>query len=107
MQHAIELCADLTSDMEEYKKNRDLIYNGLTKIGYECVKPEGAFYLFMKALEDDAYAFMEKAKKHNIIVVPSDNFGVTGYVRLAYCVSSTTIINSLPAFEELYKEYKK
>ncbi len=105
MQHAIELCADLTSDMEEYKKNRDLIYNGLTKIGYECVKPEGAFYLFMKALEDDAYAFMEKAKKHNIIVVPSDNFGVTGYVRLAYCVSSTTIINSLPAFEELYKEY--
>ena len=107
MQHAIELCADLTSDMEEYKKNRDLIYNGLTKIGYECVKPEGAFYLFMKALEDDAYAFMEKAKKHNIIVVPSDNFGVTGYVRLAYCVSSTTIINSLPAFEELYKEYTK
>ena len=107
MQHAIELCADLTSDMEEYKKNRDLIYNGLRKIGYECVKPEGAFYLFMKALEDDAYAFMEKAKKHNIIVVPSDNFGVTGYVRLAYCVSSTTIINSLPAFEELYKEYTK
>lgn len=106
MQHAIELCADLTSDMNEYKKNRDLIYNGLTKIGYKCVKPEGAFYLFMKALEDDAYEFMEKAKKHNIIVVPSDNFGVKGYVRLAYCVSSSTIINSLPAFEELYKEYK-
>ena len=106
MQHAIELCADLTSDMNEYKKNRDLIYNGLTEIGYECVKPEGAFYLFMKALEDDAYAFMEKAKKHNIIVVPSDNFGVTGYVRLAYCVSSSTIINSLPAFKDLYNEYK-
>jgi len=105
MQHAIELCADLTSDMEEYKKNRDLIYNGLAKIGYECVKPEGAFYLFMKALEDDAYKFMEKAKKHNIIIVPSDNFGVKGYVRLAYCVSSKTIINSMKSFEELYKEY--
>ncbi len=107
MQHAIELCADLTSDMNEYQKNRDLIYNGLTKIGYECVKPEGAFYLFMKALEDDAYAFMEKAKKYNIIVVPSDNFGVTGYVRLAYCVSTKTIENSLPAFQKLFDSYKK
>ena len=106
MQHAIELCADLTSDMNEYKKNRDLIYNGLTKIGYECVKPDGAFYLFMKALEDDAYKFMEKAKKYNIIVVPSDNFGVKGYVRLAYCVSSSTIINSMEAFKKLYNEYK-
>jgi len=107
MQHAIELCATLTSDMNEYQKNRDLIYNGLTKIGYNCVKPEGAFYLFVKALEDDAYKFMEKAKKYNIIVVPSDNFGVKGYVRLAYCVSSETIINSMDAFEKLYKEYQK
>ena len=107
MQHTIELCADLTSDMNEYKKNRDLIYNGLTKIGYECVKPDGAFYLFMKALDDDAYKFMEKAKKYNIIVVPSDNFGVKGYVRLAYCVSSSTIINSMEAFKKLYKEYNK
>ena len=107
MQHAIELCADLTSDMNEYKKNRDLIYNGLTEIGYECVKPDGAFYLFMKALEDDAYKFMEKAKQFNIIVVPSDNFGVKGYVRLAYCVSSSTIINSMEAFKKLYNEYKK
>ena len=107
MQHAIELCADLTSDMNEYQKNRDLIYNGLTKIGYECVKPEGAFYLFMKALESDAYKFMEKAKEFNIIVVPSDNFGVTGYVRLAYCVSTKTIENSLPAFQKLFDSYKK
>ena len=107
MQHAIELCADLTSDMNEYKKNRDLIYNGLTKIGYNCVKPEGAFYLFMKALEDDAYKFMERAKEYNIIVVPSDNFGVKGYVRLAYCVSSKTIIDSMAAFEKLYKSYNK
>ena len=107
MQHAIELCADKTSDMNEYQKNRDLIYNGLTKIGYECVKPEGAFYLFMKALESDAYKFMEKAKEFNIIVVPSDNFGVTGYVRLAYCVSTKTIEKSLPAFQKLFDSYKK
>ena len=106
-QHVIEACASLTSNMNEYKKNRDLIYNGLTKIGYECVQPQGAFYLFMKALEDDAYNFMEKAKKYNIIVVPSDNFGVKGYVRLAYCVSTETIINSMGAFEKLYKEYNK
>ena len=107
MQHAIELCPDKTSDMNEYKKNRDLIYNGLTEIGYECVEPQGAFYLFMKALEDDAYKFMERAKVHNIIVVPSDNFGVKGYVRLAYCVSSKTITNSMKAFKELFDEYNK
>lgn len=107
MQHAIEKCAETISDMNEYTKNRDLIYNGLTEIGYDCVKPEGAFYLFVKSLEPDAYNFMENAKKHNIIVVPSDNFGVTGYVRLAYCVSSKTIINSMKAFKELYNDYNK
>ena len=107
MQHAIELCADKTSDMNEYKKNRDLIYNGLTGMGYECVEPQGAFYLFMKAFEADAYKFMERAKAHNIIVVPSDNFGVKGYVRLAYCVSSKTITNSMKAFKELFEEYNK
>ena len=106
-QHVIEKCADLTSDMNEYAKNRDLLYKGLTKIGYECVYPQGAFYLFVKALEVDANKFMENAKKYNLVVVPSDNFGVTGYVRLAYCVDSKTIINSMEAFEKLYKEYNK
>ena len=106
-QHVIEKCATYTSDMNEYKKNRDLIYNGLTNIGYTCVQPQGAFYLFMKSLEDDAYKFMERAKQFNIIVVPSDNFGVKGYVRLAYCVSDTTIKNSLPAFKALFDSYKK
>lgn len=105
-QHVIEKCADLTSNMNEYAKNRDLLYNGLTKIGYECVYPQGAFYLFVKSLEPDANKFMEKAKKYNLIIVPSDNFGVTGYFRLAYCVDSKTIINSMEAFEKLYKEYK-
>ncbi len=104
-QKVIERCATITSDMNEYKKNRDLLYNGLKKIGYECVYPQGAFYLFVKALEPDANKFMEKAKKYNIVIVPSDGFGVKGYVRLAYCVSSKTIVDSLPAFEKLYKEY--
>ena len=92
--------------MNEYAKNRDLLYNGLTKIGFECVYPQGAFYLFVKSPEPDANKFMERAKKYNIVVVPSDGFGVKGYVRLAYCVSSKTFINSLPDFEELMKEYK-
>ena len=107
MQHAIELCADKTSDMNEYTKNRNLIYDGLTKIGYECVKPEGAFYLFVKALDSDAYKFMEEAKKYNLVLGPSDNFGVTGYVRLAYCVSEETIVNSMPWFKKLYDSYNK
>ncbi len=104
-QKVIARCANVTSDMNEYVKNRDLLYNGLTKIGFECVYPQGAFYLFVKSPEEDAYQFMEKAKKYNIVVVPSDGFGVKGYVRLAYCVSSETIINSLPQFEKLMKEY--
>ncbi|MCR5112604.1 MAG: pyridoxal phosphate-dependent aminotransferase [Acholeplasmatales bacterium] len=105
-QKVIAQVADKTSDMSEYAKNRDLLYNGLTKLGYECVYPQGAFYLFMKSPEADANQFMEKAKKYNIVVVPSDGFGVKGYVRLAYCVSSKTIVDSLPAFAELIKEYK-
>ena len=106
MQHVIEKVADKTSDMNAYVINRNLIYDGLTKIGYECVKPEGAFYLFVKSLEKDAYKFMERAKEYNIIVVPSDNFGIEGYVRLAYCVSKDTISNSLPAFKKLFDSYK-
>ena len=105
-QKLIAECVNLTSDMREYAKNRDLLYNGLTKIGYECVYPQGAFYLFMKSPENDSYKFMEKAKKYNIVLVPSDNFGVKGYVRLAYCVSSDTIINSMPAWQELFNEYQ-
>ncbi|MBR6072315.1 MAG: pyridoxal phosphate-dependent aminotransferase [Acholeplasmatales bacterium] len=105
-QKVIERCATLTSDMNEYKKNRDLLYNGLKKVGFECVYPQGAFYLFVKSPEADANKFMEKAKKYNIVIVPSDGFGVKGYVRLAYCVSSKVIIDSMPAFEKLYNEYK-
>lgn len=106
-QKVIAKCADKTSDMEAYKENRDLLYNGLTKLGYECVYPQGAFYLFMKSPEDDSFKFMEKAKKYNIVLVPSDSFGVKGYVRIAYCISKDTIINSMPQFEKLMKEYRK
>lgn len=107
MQFAIADCANLTSDLKAYEENRNLIYKGLKKLGYKCVKPDGAFYLFVKALEKDAYAFYKKALEYDILVVPSDDFGVKGYVRIAYCVSKETIINSLPKFKELKESYKK
>lgn len=105
-QKLIAKCANQTSNMSAYAENRDILYNGLTKIGFECVYPQGAFYLFVKSPEKDSMSFMEKAKKYNLIIVPSNSFGVDGYVRLSYCVSKDTIVNSLPAFEELMKEYK-
>ena len=107
MQFAIADCANLTSDLKAYEENRNLIYKGLKKLGYKCVKPDGAFYLFVKALEKDAYAFYKKALEYDILVVPSDDFGVKGYVRIAYCVSKETIINSLPKIKELKESYKK
>lgn len=95
-----------SSDVEEYRKNRDLLYGFLTETGYECVLPEGAFYLFVKALEPDAVAFSERAKKRELLLVPSDSFGVKGYVRISYCVSRAVIERSLPAFKALYEEYR-
>ncbi|MCQ2387535.1 MAG: pyridoxal phosphate-dependent aminotransferase [Clostridia bacterium] len=106
-QQVIKNCINAKVDINIYKQNRDILYNNLTKMGYQCVKPDGAFYLFVKALEKDAYAFFEKAKKHELLVVPCDDFGVKGYVRIAYCVDKKRIVNSLPAFEKLIKEYKK
>ncbi len=106
-QKLIARCANQTSNMEMYAENRDLLYKGLTQLGYECIYPQGAFYLFVKSLEPNAYLFMEKAKQYNLVLVPSDSFGVKGYVRLAYCVSKETIINSLPQFENLKNQYKR
>ena len=94
-------------DVNIYKENRDILYNALTEYGYECVQPDGAFYLFVRALEDDAYKFFEKAKQKEILVVPCDDFGVSGYVRIAYCVDKQRIVNALPAFKSLAEEYKK
>lgn len=104
-QQVIARCIDAKVNVEAYKENRDLLYDNLTKYGYECVKPDGAFYLFVKALEDDAYAFYEKAKKHEILVVPCDDFGVTGYVRIAYCTDKSRVEGALPAFKALAEEY--
>ena len=93
-------------DVGIYKENRDILYNALTEYGYECVKPDGAFYLFVKALEDDATEFYKKAKQKEILLVPCDDFGVTGYVRIAYCVPKERIVKSLPYFKELADEYR-
>jgi len=97
----------LTSDVEAYRKNRDLLLASLSRMGYVITPPEGAFYLFVKALEEDAAAFCERAKKYELLLVPSDSFGVKGFVRIAYCVSGETIERSLPAFEKLWEEYQK
>ena len=105
-QHVIARCADAKVDIEIYKENRDLLYDNLTAYGYECVKPDGAFYLFVKALEEDAYRFYEAAKKHEILVVPCDDFGVKGYVRIAYCVDKARVLGALPAFRALAEEYR-
>jgi len=105
-QQVISRCMNAKVDIEIYRENRDLLYNNLTSYGYECVKPDGAFYLFVKALEEDAYKFYEKAKEHEILVVPCDDFGVSGYVRIAYCVDKARVLGALPAFEKLAREYK-
>ncbi len=105
-QQVVAKCVDDTGDISAYKKNRDILVDGLQRIGYTCVKPQGAFYLFMKALEEDAYAFCEQAKKYDLLLVPSDDFGCPGYVRISYCVSEKTIVDSMPAFEKLMEEYR-
>ena len=105
-QHVITKCAPLTSDLSIYAKNRDLLLNGLTEIGYTCVPPDGAFYLFVKALEEDAVSFCERAKQFDLLLVPSDDFGCPGYVRIAYCVSGDMITRSMPAFRKLFESYK-
>lgn len=107
MQRVIAECDGKTADISLYNKNRHLLYDSLTEIGYNAVKPQGAFYLFVKALEDDAYAFCERAKKHELLLVPSDSFGVKGYVRISYCVAYDTIKNSIPAFKALFDEYNQ
>ncbi len=106
-QKAIARCVDVPCDVSAYKKNRDLLYHGLTDFGYECVRPQGAFYLFVKSPEPDAKAFSERAKKYDVLVVPGDSFGCTGYVRVSYCVSEQTIKDALPVFAEIMKEYQE
>ena len=92
-------------DVNIYKKNRDLLYNHLISLGFECVKPEGAFYLFPKALIEDDKKFAEAAKKYNILIVPGSAFGCPGYFRLSYCISYKKIEKSLESFTKLAKEF--
>lgn len=106
-QRVAAACVEETADLSVYKENRDLMYRSLTEYGYECVRPDGAFYLFVRALEPDAAAFCERAKKYELLLVPGDDFGCPGYVRIAYCVKTEQIINALPAFKKLAEEYGK
>ena len=104
-QKMIVKCQGATGDINAYKENRDLLYEGLTKIGYHCFKPDGAFYMFVKALEDDSNAFCEKAKEEDVLIVAADGFGCPGWVRVSYCVDQDMIKRSMPAFERLYNKY--
>lgn len=107
MQRVIKRCieTDAQVNLEAYDKNRNLLYHGLKKLGFSCIKPEGAFYLFVKAPEEDEKAFCARAQKHNLLLVPGSSFACPGYVRIAYCVSADQITRSMSAFEALAKEY--
>lgn len=105
MQLVIERCVDAEADVEFYRRNGEILYNGLTEAGFECLKPEGAFYLWMKSPIADDKKFVAKAKEYNILMVPGSSFAGPGYVRLAYCVSRETCQNSIDKFKELAKEY--
>ncbi len=106
-QRVVAKCLGKSSDVGEYQKSRDLLYNALKEYGYRCIPPEGAFYLFVQALEPEAKKFCERAKGHELLLVPSDSFGVNGYVRISYCVERSVIERSLPAFKALIEEYRK
>lgn len=106
-QKVIARCQGQVSDVSVYKKNRDILYNALTEYGYRCIKPDGAFYLFVESLEKDAAAFSEKAKEFELLLVPADSFGTPGFVRISYCVSTKQIEDSLPAFKKLAESYGK
>ena len=106
-QKAVAKCLDCKTDISYYDRNRETLYNGLKKCGYECVKPEGAFYLFVKSPTEDEMAFVEACKKRQILIVPGTTFACPGYVRIAYCVAYETIVGALPGFEEVAEELMK
>lgn len=105
IQKVVAKCVDAKTDLAAYDKNRQALYDGLKECGFECIKPQGAFYLFVKSPVEDEKAFCEAGKKYNILMVPGSSFACPGYVRLAYCVSYDTIVNSLPEFKKLAAEY--
>lgn len=105
-QRLVAKCIEAKCNVEAYNKNRELLYSSLVSYGYECIKPEGAFYLFVKSPTEDEKIFCEAAKKHNILIVGGSSFACPGYVRIAYCVSHDTIVKALPGFEALIKEFE-
>ena len=105
MQRAVARCLDAQTDIEAYNRNREALYQGLKACGFDCIKPQGAFYLFVKTPTEDEKEFVQRAKKYHILVVPGSSFACPGYVRIAYCVSYETIMHSLPYFKELAEEY--
>ena len=105
-QHVVIDCVDEPTDVEAYAENRRALTEGLSELGYEYIEPQGAFYLWVKALEPDANAFFERAKSFELLPVPSDSFGCPGWVRVGYCVSHETIVNSMPAWKKLAESYK-
>ncbi len=107
IQQATALTVDKTSDLKVYEENMNILYNKLTELGFEVVKPGGTFYIFPKCLEEDSEHFCEVAKSIDLLLVPSDSFGVKGYFRIAYCVSTDFVKRSLPKFEQLKKLYTK
>ena len=104
-QKMVVKCLNEQTDISYYDRNRETLYNGLKECGFTCIKPEGAFYLFVKSPVENEKEFCEAAKKYNILIVPGSSFGCPGYVRMAYCVAYETIVNALPKFKELAKEY--
>ncbi len=106
MQKVVAKCLDAKVDVPFYNSNREALYNGLKELGFECIKPEGAFYLFVKSPVEDEKVFCAAAKKYNILIVPGSSFACPGYVRIAYCVSYETIMNSMPGFKALAEEFK-
>ena len=104
IQLAVSQVLDITSDMSAYETNRNLLYKELVELGFSCVKPGGTFYIFPKALEEDAVAFCKKALKYDLVLVPSDTFGLPGYFRMAYCIDTEKVERSLSALRRFVKE---
>ena len=105
-QRVIERCVDEPTNVEAYAVNREILTHALDELGYEYIEPDGAFYLWIRALEPDAQAFSNKAKEHELLLVPSDSFGVGGWVRAGYCIDKSTIEHSIPAFAALKADYE-
>lgn len=106
IQLAVTKVLDMTSDISVYEENKNILYKELTRIGFDIVEPGGTFYMFPKALEENAGAFCERAKQHDLLLVPSDTFGCPGHFRICYCIPTEKVLRSIPVFEALAKEYQ-